>query len=105
MESSKIWTEKPTSALWSDLLVNTIRYVVVLLLIFFQFGRQLREAGKSGMTFGKSRAKLLIQDKKKITFNEVAGCDEAKEELAEIVDSLKNLKKIWALGDVYQRSG
>ncbi|MDR2603491.1 MAG: ATP-dependent zinc metalloprotease FtsH [Puniceicoccales bacterium] len=98
IESSKVWVEKPSSALWSDILVNTVPYVIFLLLIFFILGRQLHGAGKSTMVFGKSRAKLLTQDKKKITFNDVAGCDEAKEEVAEIVDFLKNPKKFLDIG-------
>ncbi|MDR1433048.1 MAG: ATP-dependent zinc metalloprotease FtsH [Puniceicoccales bacterium] len=98
IRSSKIWSEKPSSALWSDILVNTIPYVIFLLLLFFIVGRQLRGAGKSALSFGKSRAKLLMQDKKRITFADVAGCDEAKEEVAEIVDFLKNPKKFLDIG-------
>jgi cell division protease FtsH len=98
LESSKIWTEKPSSVLWGDILVNTVPYVIFLLLIFFILSRQLRGAGKSAMSFGKSRAKLLTQDKKKVTFADVAGCDEAKEEVAEIVDFLKNPKKFLDIG-------
>ncbi|MDR1890568.1 MAG: ATP-dependent zinc metalloprotease FtsH [Puniceicoccales bacterium] len=98
IESSKVWVEKPSSALWSDILVNTVPYVIFLLLIFFVLGKQLHGAGKSTMAFGKSRAKLLTQDKKKITFKDVAGCDEAKEEVAEIVDFLKNPKKFLDIG-------
>jgi cell division protease FtsH len=96
--SAKVWTEKPSSALLGDILVNTVPYVVFLLLIFFVLNRQLRGAGKSAMSFGKSRAKLLTQDKKKVTFADVAGCDEAKEEVAEIVDFLKNPKKFLDIG-------
>ncbi|MDR2737691.1 MAG: ATP-dependent zinc metalloprotease FtsH [Puniceicoccales bacterium] len=98
VSSSRIWVEKPSSTLWGDLFVNTVPYVIFLLLIFFVLGRQLRGAGKSAMTFGKSRAKLLTQDKKKVTFADVAGCDEAKEEVAEIVDFLKNPKKFMDIG-------
>jgi cell division protease FtsH len=96
--SSKAWTEKPGSALLSDILVNTIPFVAVMLLLFFVVARQLRGAGKSALSFGKSRAKLLTQDKKKVTFCDVAGCDEAKEEVAEIVDFLKNPKKFLDIG-------
>ncbi|MDR0693511.1 MAG: ATP-dependent zinc metalloprotease FtsH [Puniceicoccales bacterium] len=98
IKSSKVWVEKPSSALWSDILVNTVPYVIFLLLIFFILGRQLHGAGKSTMVFGKSRAKLQTQDKKKVTFSDVAGCDEAKEEVAEIVDFLKNPKKFLDIG-------
>jgi cell division protease FtsH len=96
--SSKAWVEKPGLTLWSSILINTIPHVVLLFLILFILGRQLRGAGRSAMTFGKSRAKLLTQDKKKVTFADVAGCDEAKEEVAEIVDFLKNPKKFLDIG-------
>ncbi|MDR1457328.1 MAG: ATP-dependent zinc metalloprotease FtsH [Puniceicoccales bacterium] len=98
IKSSKVWVEKPSSALWSDILVNTVPYVIFLLLIFFILGRQLHGTGKNTMMFGKSRAKLQTQGKKKITFSDVAGCDEAKEEVAEIVDFLKNPKKFLDIG-------
>lgn len=98
LQSSKIWTEKPSSTLWTDILVNTIPYIIFLMLIFFVLGRQLRGAGKNAMSFGKSRAKLLTQDKKRVTFSDVAGCDEAKEEVAEIVEFLKNPKKFLDIG-------
>lgn len=98
LQSSKIWTERPSSTLWTDILVNTIPYIIFLMLIFFILGRQLRGAGKNAMSFGKSRAKLLTQDKKRVTFADVAGCDEAKEEVAEIVEFLKNPKKFLDIG-------
>ena len=50
------------------------------------------------MSFGKSRAKMLTQDQIKVTFADVAGCDEAKEEVAEIVDFLREPKKFQNLG-------
>ena len=98
IKSSKVWAEKPSSALWSDILIHTVPYVIFVLILFFIIERQLRGAGKSALSFGKSRAKLFMQDKKKVTFADVAGCDEAKEEVAEIVDFLKNPKKFLDIG-------
>jgi len=55
------------------------------------------------MSFGKSRAKMTIDDKRKVTFNDVAGADEEKEELREIVEFLKNSKKFLELERGYQK--
>jgi cell division protease FtsH len=54
--------------------------------------------GRGALNFGKSRAKLLTRDRDKITFAEVAGCDEAKEEVAEVVEFLKDPKKFTKMG-------
>src|SRR6202042_2800072 len=66
--------------------------------LYFLFSRQLRQAGRGALSFGKSRAKLLTRDRDKVTFNDVAGCDEAKEEIAEVVDFLKDPKKFTKMG-------
>ncbi len=58
----------------------------------------MKGVGSSAMNFGKSPAKLLTKERNKITFKDVAGCDEAKEELQEIVDFLKDPSKFTALG-------
>ena len=55
-------------------------------------------AGKGALSFGKSKAKLLTRENEKIVFNNVAGCDEAKEEVAEIVDFLKDPKRFRKIG-------
>lgn len=60
--------------------------------------RQAQSGGSQAMSFGKSRAKLLVENKPKITFNEVAGVDEAKQELQEVVEFLKTPEKFQALG-------
>lgn len=63
------------------------------------FMRQMQGGGGKAMSFGKSRAKMLNQDQIKVTFADVAGCDEAKEEVGEIVDFLRDRinSKIWAV--------
>src|SRR3954466_13999829 len=66
--------------------------------VCFLFGRQLRQAGRGALSFGKSRAKLLTRDRDKITFADVAGCDEAKEEVSEVVEFLKDPKKFTKMG-------
>ena len=72
--------------------------MILLFLIFFFFIRQFQAGGGKAMSFGKSKAKMLNESDKKVTFNDVAGVEESKEELVEIVDFLKSPKKYTALG-------
>ncbi|MBN2478816.1 MAG: ATP-dependent zinc metalloprotease FtsH [Parachlamydiales bacterium] len=72
--------------------------VIVVLLLYFLFSRQMKGAGSSAMNFGKSPARLLTKESNKVTFKDVAGAEEAKEELEEIVDFLKDPQKFTALG-------
>lgn len=90
--------EKPASTVLTDILVSLLPFLIIIGLLYFLFVRQLRMAGKGAMSFGKSRAKLLTRDKERFVFNDVAGCDEAKEEVAEIVDFLKDPKKFQKIG-------
>ena len=62
--------------------------------VWIFFMRQMQGGGGKAMSFGKSRAKMLNQDQIKVTFADVAGCDEAKEEVGEVVDFLREPKKI-----------
>lgn len=72
--------------------------LLLLIAIMVLFMRQIQSGGTKAMSFGKSRARMLTEDQNKITFNDVAGIDEAKEEVKEIVDFLKNPKKFTDLG-------
>ena len=72
--------------------------LLVVFLIYFVFSKQMKGMGSGAMTFGKSPARLLTKDRNKVTFKDVAGCDEAKEELQEIVDFLKDPAKFTVLG-------
>jgi cell division protease FtsH len=92
----KFEKEEPNS-FWSQLLISWLPMLLFILLFFF-FMRQLQGGGGKAMSFGKSRAKMLSTSTKKITFADVAGVDEAKEELQEIVDFLKDPKKFTKLG-------
>lgn len=71
---------------------------ILLLVVFFYFIRQIQMGGGKAMSFGKSRHRLLTESSKRVTFNDIAGIDEAKEELQEIVDFLKDPKKYTRLG-------
>lgn len=66
--------------------------------VWIFFMRQMQGGGSKAMSFGKSRAKMLNQDQIKVTFADVAGCDEAKEEVGEVVDFLREPKKFQNLG-------
>lgn len=66
--------------------------------VWIFFMRQMQGGGGKAMSFGKSRAKMLTQDQIKVTFADVAGCDEAKEEVGEVVDFLREPKKFQNLG-------
>ena len=66
--------------------------------VWIFFMRQMQGGGGKAMSFGKSRAKMLSQDQIKVTFADVAGCDEAKEEVGEVVDFLREPKKFQNLG-------
>lgn len=72
--------------------------MILLIVIFYFFLRQIQAGGGKAMSFGKSRARLLTENEKKINFSMVAGVEEAKEELWEIVDFLKDPKKYTTLG-------
>jgi len=89
--------QKPKTMLVS-ILVNVLPFIVIFLIIYFVFIRQMKNAGRGAMSFGKSRAKMLSRDKNKITFADVAGVDEAKEELVEVVEFLKDPHKFQVLG-------
>jgi cell division protease FtsH len=71
---------------------------IFLLILYFFFRQQLRNAGKGALSFGKSKARMLARDRNRVTFKDVAGVEEAKEEVQEIVDFLKDPKKFQKLG-------
>ncbi|NLF84719.1 MAG: hypothetical protein GX571_01250, partial [Lentisphaerae bacterium] len=75
--------------IWGALLVQLVPILVFLGLLYFIFMRQVRSSGMGAMNFGKSRAKMLNQEKPKVTFANVAGIEEAKDEVAEIIEFLK----------------
>lgn len=83
--------------LW-QLAQSAIPFLFVIGFLYFLFVRQLRAVGHGAMSFGKSRARMLTRDSNKTTFKEVAGIDEAREEVQEIVEFLKDPKKFQKLG-------
>ena len=81
-----------------NLMVNVLPILLVGVLLWFVFVRQIKMAGKGAMSFGKSRARLLNKERNKTTFKDVAGIEEAKDEVNELVDFLRDPKKFQKLG-------
>jgi len=82
---------------WSVFLIN-FGPVILLVFLWFLMIRQMQGGGKQVLAFGRSRAKLYSEKKIKVTFQDVAGCDEVKEELQEIIEFLKEPAKFQKLG-------
>ncbi len=98
LEKTGVFKQAPASSVWSNILAQLIPFMLIIGLLYFLFVRQLRNAGKGALSFGKSKAKLLARDRDKATFATVAGCDEAKQEISEVVDFLKDPKKFQRMG-------
>jgi len=82
---------------WLTWLIQLSPIIFIGALWFFML-RQMQAGGNKAMSFGKSRARLLSMQQKKVTFKDVAGCDEAKEELKEIIEFLREAQKFQKLG-------
>ena len=82
---------------WLPILIN-FSPLLALFAIWFFMVRQMQNGGNKAMSFGKSRARLLSMQQKKVTFKDVAGVDEAKEELKEIIEFLREAQKFQKLG-------
>jgi len=85
-------------SVWMMLLYNSLPFILMLGLAFFVIRQMQKNAGSGAMGFGKSRAKMLTQKEGKVTFDDVAGIDEAREELQEVVEFLKDPSKFARLG-------
>lgn len=86
-----------TAGFWSNFLITIIPFVLIIILFFFLMN-QAQGGGGKVMNFGKSRAKLYNEEKKRVTFQDVAGADEEKQELVEVVEFLKDPRKFNMVG-------
>ena len=89
---------KTQSNLMAQTVIGFLPIALFLLVLYFLFRQQIRMAGKGALNFGKSKARMLSRDKNKITFKDVAGVEEAKEEVQELVEFLRDPKKFQKLG-------
>ncbi len=88
----------PDESPWYVIFLTTGAPFLLLIVFWVFFMRQMQSGGNKTMSFGRSRARLVSQESAKVTFDDVAGVDEAKEELTEVVDFLSNPKKFTRLG-------
>ncbi len=93
-----ISAEPPAESPWYMSVLVSWFPMIVLIGVWIFFMRQMQSGGGKAMSFGKSRARLQSDQSKKVTFEDVAGIDEAKEELGEIIEFLKEPKKFTRLG-------
>jgi len=93
----KVTVKDTQGSAWWSILIQFSPVIVIGALWFFMI-RQMQSGGNKALSFGKSRARLLSMQQKKITFKDVAGVDEAKEELKEIIEFLREAQKFQKLG-------
>ncbi|CAM3099448.1 ATP-dependent zinc metalloprotease FtsH [Paenibacillus sediminis] len=91
------WKKMQGESIWLTFLTSIVPLVIMFILFFFLFN-QAQGGGGKVMNFGKSRARLYNEEKKRVTFEDVAGADEEKQELVEVVEFLKDPRKFNAVG-------
>jgi len=89
---------KAQTSIWLTLLINVLPFVLLIGFWFFMMQRMQGGQNNQVFSFGKSKAKLFMDNRPRVTFKDVAGLDEAKEETGELIDYLKNPKKFSAMG-------
>jgi len=97
MDAKVFETRQPNTVLLG-LIYSLGPILLIGVLIWFFFIRQIKMAGKGALSFGKSKARMLTKEKNKTTFKDVAGVEEAKDEVSELVEFLKDPKKFQKLG-------
>jgi cell division protease FtsH len=101
----KIWKKNPDAEItsepeglnWVGILISWLPIVLIVAFWLFII-RQMQAGGSAALKFGRSKAKVILEDRPKVTFRDVAGADEAKQELQEIIEFLKDPKKFQRLG-------
>lgn len=94
----QIEAKPPDESPWYITFLVTWGPFVLFLGLWFFLMRQMQIGGNKALSFGKSRARMLTEERKKVTFSDVAGIDEAKEEVLEIIEFLKDPRKFQKLG-------
>jgi cell division protease FtsH len=99
-EKNVVFSAQPeaTTSLWMYILIQSLPFLLILGVAFFVMRQMQKNAGSGAMGFGRSKAKLLTEKHGRVTFDDVAGIDEAREELQEIVEFLKDPTKFARLG-------
>jgi cell division protease FtsH len=92
-----VTVQPDTTPTWANMLISWAPFLLLIGFWVF-FMRQMQSGGNKALSFGKSKAKLLASQQKKVTFKDVAGVDEAKEELQEIIEFLREPQKFQKLG-------
>lgn len=95
--NKEVYEKMDGDNVWITFLTSIIPFVIIFILFFFLLN-QAQGGGGKVMNFGKSRARLYNEEKKRVTFDDVAGADEEKQELVEVVEFLKDPRKFAALG-------
>jgi cell division protease FtsH len=93
----QVAVERDQTPAWANMLISWAPFLLLIGFWVF-FMRQMQSGGNKALSFGKSKAKLLASQQKKVTFKDVAGVDEAKEELQEIIEFLREPQKFQKLG-------
>ena len=83
---------------WWTFIASILPFLIIIGVIYFLFSRQIKGAGRGAMQFGKSRARIILPSDLNVTFDDIAGADEAKEETKEIIDFLADPLKFQMLG-------
>ncbi len=98
MSQANVKRDVETRDNWWSMFLTVIPILLIIGLFYFLFSRQLKMAGRGAMQFGKSRARMIMPNELKITFDDIAGVDEAREEISELISFLKDPLKFKMIG-------
>ncbi|HNQ89712.1 MAG TPA: ATP-dependent zinc metalloprotease FtsH [Verrucomicrobiota bacterium] len=97
LRTGRFKVAEPNTVFW-NLFYGILPFLLLAGLVYFFLIRQIKSAGKGALSFGKSKARMLNREKNRTTFKDVAGIEEAKDEVSELVEFLKDPKKFQKLG-------